>query len=317
MSSIEISDFKKHYNGLEAVRGISLSVETGELFGLIGPDGAGKTTLMRSICTLLKPTAGKILVAGHDSTSDIMAIRKILGYVPQRFSLYQDLTVEQNLQFFADLFQVPEEEREERLQRLYRFSRLEPFKKRLAGDLSGGMKQKLALSCSLIHTPELLILDEPTFGVDPLSREEFWDILKSIRQEGTTIFVSTAYMEEAELCDRVAFMYKGNIVTTGRPQEIKKSYPYPLYRLEGRDIHKLRSFFQKVKKIQSTQLFGNSIHVSFEEEPEKNQWKEWQEQTSGNLQNWEPHHPSIEDVFMYLTKEDSNPWQSSQSKQKN
>jgi ABC-2 type transport system ATP-binding protein len=317
MIPIEITDFKKYYGPVEAVQGISLKIEAGELFGLIGPDGAGKTTLMRSICTLLKPTAGKILVTGHDTISDILKIRKILGYMPQRFSLYQDLTVEQNLEFFADLFQVPDKEREERLQRLYRFSRLDPFEKRLAGELSGGMKQKLALSCALIHTPEILILDEPTFGVDPLSREEFWDILKSLRQEGTTIFISTAYMEEAELCDRVAFMYRGKVLITGKPQDIKNSYPYPLYKIEGKDIHNLRSFFQQQPDIHSTQLFGNSIHISFESEPDKNQWKSWQDQSGENLQSWDPLLPSIEDVFMHLTGKESEAWQNSPSKQKN
>jgi ABC-2 type transport system ATP-binding protein len=231
--------------------------------------------------------------------------------------LYQDLTVEQNLEFFADLFQVPDKEREERLQRLYRFSRLDPFEKRLAGELSGGMKQKLALSCALIHTPEILILDEPTFGVDPLSREEFWDILKSLRQEGTTIFISTAYMEEAELCDRVAFMYRGKVLITGKPQDIKNSYPYPLYKIEGKDIHNLRSFFQQQPDIHSTQLFGNSIHISFESEPDKNQWKSWQDQSGENLQSWDPLLPSIEDVFMHLTGKESEAWQNSPSKQKN
>ncbi|MBN2365042.1 MAG: ABC transporter ATP-binding protein [Calditrichaeota bacterium] len=305
MQAIEIKNFKRNYGEVEAVKDVSLQVEKGELFGLIGPDGAGKTTLMRSICTLLKPTSGHIRVMNRDSSNDYMEIRKIIGYMPQRFSLYQDLSVTQNLEFFADLFQVPADEREKRLQRLYEFSRLKPFRNRLAGALSGGMKQKLALSCSLIHTPEILVLDEPTFGVDPLSRAEFWDILKSIREEGTTIFVSTAYMEEAELCDRVAFMYKGEIITSGPPEEIKKSYPYPLYRLEGENMRQLRSFFDAQKKIHSTQLFGSAVHVSFEEEPEEQIWQKWKEQTDKNLQHWKKESPSIEDVFMYLIKQEN------------
>ena len=185
MSAIEITDFVKRYHTIEAVKGVSLSVDKGGLFGLIGPDGAGKTTLLRAVCTLLVPDEGSIHVNGMDTKKDIIQIRSILGYMPQRFSLYQDLTVAQNLKFFADLFQVPPSEQETRVRELYQFSRLEPFKNRLAGALSGGMKQKLALSCALIHTPEILVLDEPTFGVDPVSRDEFWKILYMIREQGT------------------------------------------------------------------------------------------------------------------------------------
>jgi ABC-2 type transport system ATP-binding protein len=304
MHPIEISDFVKNYGEVSAVNGISLQVKKSELFGIIGPDGAGKTTLLRSICTLLKPTSGKIMLSGKDVLEDITGIRKILGYMPQRFSLYQDLTTEQNLLFFADLFQVPQEKREDRLRRLYSFSKLEPFKNRLAGQLSGGMKQKLALSCALIHTPEILILDEPTFGVDPLSRQEFWEILKSIQQEGTTILVSTAYMEEAELCDRIALMHKGKIVRIGNPEEIKKLYPYPLYRITANNLQEMRVFFKKQKMVQQIHLFGNAIHLSFKNTPTDSDWKKWQQETSDNLISWTPHTPSIEDVFMDIMTED-------------
>ncbi|MEZ4763313.1 MAG: ABC transporter ATP-binding protein [Calditrichia bacterium] len=209
MSAIEITNFSKSFGETRAVKNVSLSVKPGELFGLIGPDGAGKTTLMRAICTLLLPDDGQIQVRGMNTREAIADIRAILGYMPQRFSLYQDLSVEQNLRFFADLFNVPAEERAARMKRLYQFSRLGNFNKRLAGQLSGGMKQKLALSCALIHTPEILVLDEPTFGVDPVSRKEFWEILHEIRKEGTTILVSTAYMDEADQCERVALMFNG------------------------------------------------------------------------------------------------------------
>ncbi len=177
MSEIDIRDFSKKFNAFSAVSGVNLSVNQGELYGLIGPDGAGKTTLMRVLCTLLLPSSGTIQIRGLDVTKNVPRIRAMLGYMPQRFSLYQDLSVEQNLFFFADLFEVTPQDRKNRLEQLYRFSRLEPFKKRRAGALSGGMKQKLALSCALIHTPEILVLDEPTYGVDPVSRQEFWDIL--------------------------------------------------------------------------------------------------------------------------------------------
>lgn len=305
MNAIEVIDLVKKYGQLTAVSEVNLQVRSGELFGIIGPDGAGKTTLLRSICTLLKPTSGKIKVAEKDVEQDFHYIRQILGYMPQRFSLYPDLTVEQNLHFFADLFQVPPEKREERLRRLYSFSRLEPFKNRRAAKLSGGMKQKLALSCALIHTPYILILDEPTYGVDPLSRQEFWDILHTIQQEGTTILLSTAYMEEAELCERMALMHKGKIITVGHPQEIRRQYPYPLYRVSGKNLNELRNYFSKQELVQKIHLFGNSLHLSFTKRPAEDDWKTWQQETDNNLDSWDLQTPSIEDVFLSLmsTKE--------------
>jgi ABC-type multidrug transport system ATPase subunit len=299
--AIEITQFQKKHQDIAAVHNLNLQVNQGEVFGLIGPDGAGKTTLMRAICTLIKPSTGTILVNGFDVTKDYSKIRQILGYMPQRFSLYHDLTVEQNLQFFADLFQVLPKERVKQLERLYKFSRLQPFNNRLAGALSGGMKQKLALSCALIHTPQILVLDEPTFGVDPVSRKEFWDILKIINGEGTTIFVSTAYMEEAEICDRVALMDRGDIVRIGTPKDIKDDYPFPLYRLTGKNLYHLRQFFLRIDDVKQIQLFGDAIHISFVRKPTEDEWTSWQKQTSHNLQLWEQHLPSMEDVFMDLT----------------
>ncbi|MBC8183704.1 ABC transporter ATP-binding protein [candidate division KSB1 bacterium] len=302
MNDIEIINFKKSYGDVNAVNGINLQVKKGELFGLIGPDGAGKTTLMRTICTLLLPDAGSIQVKGMDVTQNIPGIRALLGYMPQRFSLYQDLTVEQNLNFFADLFQVPQSNRESRLQQLFQFSKLEPFKKRAAGDLSGGMKQKLALSCALIHTPEILVLDEPTFGVDPVSRQEFWEILHSIRAEGTTILVSTAYMDEADLCDRVALFFSGQIKAVDTPLALRKNFKFPLYRLQGKNLRQLRDFFDQISGIHTTQTFGDSLHVSFSGKQSESQWQAWQKKTGGNLVSWQVQEPSIEDVFLDLIK---------------
>ncbi len=297
---ISITNFKKSYGEIEAVKGIDLQVKAGEVFGLIGPDGAGKTTLMRAVCTLLAPDEGEIKVAGRDVTRHIAETRTILGYMPQRFSLYQDLTVEQNLNFFAELFQVPEQEKESRLRQLYHFSRLEPFRNREAGALSGGMKQKLALSCALIHTPEVLVLDEPTFGVDPVSRKEFWDILRSIRQEGTTILVSTAYMDEADQCDRVALAFRGKIVATDTPAALKQDYPFPLFELHGDDLRQLRDYFTPLPGVHNTQMFGDSLHVSFGSEPETAQWEEWTQALGGSLSRRERIAPTIEDVFLSL-----------------
>jgi ABC-2 type transport system ATP-binding protein len=301
MVTLEIQNLVKKYAGVEVLKQINLSIKTGELFGLIGPDGAGKTTLMRAICTLLVPDEGKIIVQGYDISKHMVKIRNLIGYMPQRFSLYQDLTVEQNLSFFAELFQVPAGNRAERLQQLYQFSRLAPFKKRAAGALSGGMKQKLALSCALIHTPELLVLDEPTFGVDPVSRIEFWDILRSIQGQGTTIVVSTAYMDEANQCDRVALLFNGEIKALDEPKILRSHFKFPLYRLQANDLRNLLDFFQSLPNVHTKQLFGDALHVSFEQEPSESSWLEWQKSTHGNLQHWQKHDPSIEDVFLEVT----------------
>jgi ABC-type multidrug transport system ATPase subunit len=305
MNAIEIKDFVKKYGAIEAVKGINLNVTKGSLFGLIGPDGAGKTTLMRAICTLLLPDQGSITVNGFDTKKDVLKIRAILGYMPQRFSLYQDLTVSQNLRFFADLFQVPLEEQEARLTDLYQFSRLEPFKDRLAGALSGGMKQKLALSCALIHTPEILILDEPTFGVDPVSRHEFWEILYSIRDRGTTIFVSTAYMDEANLCDRVALFFNGKIQITDTPENLKKGYKYPLYQINVREQIPMIELLSSREEVHSIQKFGDSLHISFRKNPDQIQWKEISEKSDGNLISWNSIDPSIEDIFLDMMENDN------------
>ncbi len=300
MNDIEIKNFTKKYGVTEAVKNINLSVKKGEIFGLVGPDGAGKTSLIRSICTLLVPDSGSILVRGMDVSKSIAEIRSILGYMPQRFSLYQDLTVEQNLRFFADLFQVPEKEREIRKKQLFQFSRLKPFQKRQAGKLSGGMKQKLALSCALIHTPEILVLDEPTFGVDPVSRQEFWEILRIIQKEGTTILVSTAYMDEADQCERIALFFDGNIKGIGTPDELRANFKYPLYKLSGSILRDLKISFSSFEEVHTTQLFGDSVHVSFKKEPDEKQWGNWQESTNNNLVQWTKLKPTIEDVFLDL-----------------
>jgi ABC-type multidrug transport system ATPase subunit len=298
MNSIKIRDFVKRYGTIEAVKGINLNVERGSLFGLIGPDGAGKTTLMRAVCTLLLPDQGSITVNGFDTKKDVMKIRSILGYMPQRFSLYQDLTVAQNLTFFADLFQVPLEEQQTRLADLYQFSRLEAFKNRKAGALSGGMKQKLALSCALIHTPDILILDEPTFGVDPVSREEFWEILYTIRDQGTTILVSTAYMDEANLCERVALFFNGQIQKIDSPDNLKIQYKYTLFQINVREQNPMIRYFNSMSEVHSIQKFGDSLHISFQEEPDQTKWDEFKNNSDGNLISWNRIDPSIEDIFL-------------------
>jgi len=300
--TIEITNFSKNYGEVEAVKDLSLEIASGELFGLIGPDGAGKTTTMRTLCTLLRCEQGYMWVDGHDVRTDVRAIRSLLGYMPQRFSLYPDLSVEQNLRFFADLFAVPADEREKRLQQLYHFSKLEPFKKRLAQALSGGMKQKLALSCTLIHTPRILILDEPTTGVDPVSRREFWEILRQLSDEEVTILVSTPYMDEAELCDRVAFMHRGEALAVDYPKELSKHFPYQLFEATGPDTHGLENFFQSIPEASSIQIFGDRLHVSFDKGWDAAQLDTIKERSPVAIHKLEPIQPSMEDTFLALMK---------------
>ena len=241
-------------------------------------------------------------VDGKDVRKDIAAIRSILGYMPQRFSLYPDLTVEQNLNFFAELFGVSKLEKAERMAELYQFSKLEPFKKRLAGDLSGGMKQKLALSCTLIHTPKILILDEPTTGVDPVSRREFWEILRRLQGEGVTILVSTPYMDEAGLCARVAFMHQGRILAMDKPENLHELFPDHLYDMTSSDNRALESFFRRETDARSQQIFGERLHASFENELLRAQIDEIVQNAPVQIEDFHRIQPSIEDTFLALMK---------------
>lgn len=259
MKAISISTVSHSYGSLKALDGISLEINQGEIHGLIGPDSAGKTTLMRLLCGLMSIQQGSISIGETDVNSAYRDIRKRIGYMPQKFSLYQDLSVRENLLFFARLFGVPAGERESRMRELYSFSHLEQFSNRRAGALSGGMKQKLALSCALIHRPELLILDEPTFGVDPLSRQEFWQILKNIQSSGTTLLVSTSYMDEAELCDQITLLHAGRILVSGLLTDIRKDWGRKVFRITADN---LKALFPLLKQSFGTcQLFGNEIHI--------------------------------------------------------
>ncbi|HEX3019940.1 MAG TPA: ABC transporter ATP-binding protein [Chitinispirillaceae bacterium] len=234
MAAITVSKLQKNYGSVNALNGISFSVQKGSLFGIIGADGAGKSSLMRILVTLTNSDSGQVSVLEKNVDSDYQFIRSQIGYMPQRFSLYQDLSVKENLLFFADIYGVKSRQRKERFEKLLSFSRLEQFQNRRAAHLSGGMKQKLALCCALIHTPDILILDEPTTGVDPVSRNEFWDILKDLRKQGITIVVSTPYMDEASMCEQLLILHKGEILKNGTPEELLHSYPYLIYRV-GKD----------------------------------------------------------------------------------
>lgn len=264
-AAIWASGLRKQFGDLAAVDGLDLRVAEGEIFGLVGPDGAGKTTAMRLLCGLLDATAGEARVAGADVLRRPEEAKRHIGYMPQRFSLYGDLTVAENLLFFANLYHVPRAERLRRERDLLDFSRLEPFRDRLARDLSGGMKQKLALACTLIHTPRVLFLDEPTTGVDPVSRRDFWRILYSLLKQGVTLFVSTPYMDEAERCGRVALMDHGRLLLCDTPDALKQRMRGHLLEVVARPQRAARDLLQSRPEALGVQVFGDRLHVWVED----------------------------------------------------
>jgi ABC-2 type transport system ATP-binding protein len=256
--SIQVHNISKSYNKISAIDSISFEVKKGELFGLIGPDGAGKTTIFRILTTLLLANEGSATVAGFDVVLDYKAIRNSVGYMPGKFSLYQDLTVEENLNFFATIFGTTIEENYDLIKDIY--IQIEPFKTRRAGALSGGMKQKLALCCALIHKPTVLFLDEPTTGVDPVSRKEFWIMLKRLQEKGITILVSTPYMDEASLCDRIALIQKGKILKIDSPENIINNYEKIIYDVQAKNTHGLIHDLKNYPNQYSVYAFGEFIH---------------------------------------------------------
>ena len=256
---IEVKDLHKKYGDVIALEKVSLTVEKGELFGLIGPDGAGKTTLMRILMSLLLPDKGSATMSGLDVVNDYKKVRLITGYMPGRFSLYPDLTVEENLKFFATVFGTTIEENYYLIKDIYQ--QIEPFKTRRAGKLSGGMKQKLALSCALIHKPELLILDEPTTGVDAVSRKEFWEMLKRLKGMGITILVSTPYMDEASLCDRIALIQQGRLMDVATPQAMMHSFPEDLWAVRTHKIYDTSKLLELLPSVMSVNSFGQVLHL--------------------------------------------------------
>lgn len=258
--AVTVNNISKSFDKTKAVESVSFNVEKGELFGFIGPDGAGKTTLFRMLTTLLLPDSGEAYVDGFDIVKDFKKIRGSVGYMPGRFSLYQDLSVEENLKFFARVFGTTIEANYELIKDIYVF--LEPFRKRRAGKLSGGMKQKLALCCALIHKPVVLFLDEPTTGVDPVSRNEFWEMLGKLKEGGITILVSTPYMDEASKCDRIALMQKGKILDIGFLNEIISKYEKPVYALRSGDMHKLILDLRAAENTDSVYSFGDYLHYT-------------------------------------------------------
>jgi ABC-2 type transport system ATP-binding protein len=258
--AVSVHGLRKHFDATTALDGISFTVRPGELFGFIGPDGGGKTTLFRILATLLVPTEGRACVLGYDVVHDLWALRRHIGYMPGRFSLYPDLTVQENLHFFASVFGTTIERGYERIAPIY--SQLEPFSNRRAGALSGGMKQKLALSCALVHQPRILLLDEPTTGVDAVSRREFWDLLDGLKTAGLTIAVSTPYMDEADRCDRVALIQRGRLLSVDTPGAISRAFDRPLFAVRGADRYRVLLATRAYEHTHSAFSFGESLHFT-------------------------------------------------------
>jgi ABC-2 type transport system ATP-binding protein len=306
MQSVIVENISKKYtikkDVVEALKGISFQVDKGEIFGIIGPDGAGKTSLFRILTTLLIADDGKATVDGFDVVKDYKQIRNRVGYMPGRFSLYQDLSVQENLAFFAAIFNTTIRENYDLVKDIYQ--QIEPFKNRRAGQLSGGMKQKLALSCALIHKPSVLFLDEPTTGVDAVSRKEFWEMLHLLKLEGITILVSTPYMDEAGRCDRVALIQKGELLSINTPKGITQEFKKPLWAMRANEMFRLMNTIREDPSVESCFPFGQYHHIVFKN-PGNDQKRLEAIAQNGNYTEVEIHsiEPNIEDCFMSLMKE--------------
>lgn len=289
----------KTYAHVEALKEVTFHVDKGELFGVIGPDGAGKTSLFRILSTLLLPDSGEATVLGIDATRDYASVRRKMGYMPGRFSLYQDLSIEENINLFASIYGTTLDENYENIRYIY--AQIEPFRKRRAGALSGGMKQKLALCCALVHSPEILFLDEPTTGVDAVSRSEFWEILQMLKKRGMTILVSTPYMDEASLCDRVALMQDGRILSIDAPARITEAYAYTLLAVKTNEKYNMLSSLRMLEEASLVYPFGENIHVVSDKGKLTSEALSKYLSDQG-MENWEivPVAPDIEDCFIAL-----------------
>ncbi|OGB91120.1 MAG: multidrug ABC transporter ATP-binding protein [candidate division NC10 bacterium RBG_16_65_8] len=302
-TAIEMLGLTRRFGAFTAVDHLDLTIPRGELFGLVGPDGAGKTTPLRMLAGILTPTEGDAVVAGYSTRKEPEALKGKIAYMSQRFGLYGDLTVLENLNFYADLFEVPAKERSTRIDRLLGFSNLTPFKDRLADKLSGGMKQKLGLACALIHTPEIVLLDEPTNGVDPVSRRDFWRILYEMLKEGVTILVTTAYLDEAERCNRVGLMHQGRLLALDTPDSVKTLMVGDLAEIRVVDAWRARHVLAAVPQVASVTLFGHRLHVALED-MDRDLPAVLAALEAEGLQPHDPRRviPSLEDVFISMVE---------------
>ena len=304
MDAIRTDQLTKRFGDLRAVDELTLTVDEGEIFGLVGPDGAGKTTTMRLLTSIMEPTSGEAWVAGCHVVREAEKIKENIGYMSQRFGLYPDLTVMENIDFYADIYNQPPSGRKERIERLLSFSNLAAFKRRLAGNLSGGMKQKLGLACALIHTPKVLFLDEPTNGVDPVSRRDFWRILYQLLREKVTIFVSTAYLDEAERCNRVGLIDRGRLLACGTPQEVKKLMRGTILEIRTDEPRQAAAVLKQRLAGASVGLFGDRVHVvSLEPDRTAAEAETALAQAGLGMVQIRPIDPSLEDVFISVLTE--------------
>ena len=299
MDAIRVEMLTKYFGDLSAVDALTFKVAEGEIFGLVGPDGAGKTTIMRLLTSIMEPTSGDAWVAGRHTVKEAEAIKEEIGYMSQRFGLYPDLTVVENIHFYADIYGVPRKGRDEKIDRLLTFSSMTPFKRRLAGRLSGGMKQKLGLACTLIHTPKVLFLDEPTNGVDPVSRRDFWRILYQLLREKVTIFVSTAYLDEAERCNRIGLIHRGKLLALGTPDEVKKLMRGTIIEIRCVEPRRATALLREHLKADSVGLFGDRVHVVTQDSDQATAQAEAVLGSAG-LEHGDirPIEPALEDVFI-------------------
>jgi ABC-2 type transport system ATP-binding protein len=300
---IKTQDLTKTFGRTSAVKGLNLEVMKGELFGLVGPDGAGKTTIMRLLTAIMDPTSGDAWIGGHSILSHGERIKEEIGYMSQRFGLYDDLTVMENIDFYADLYGVPKSERPPRIERLLGFSNLTPFKDRLAGKLSGGMKQKLGLACALIHTPRVLFLDEPTNGVDPVSRRDFWKILYDLLKEEITVFVSTSYLDEAERCTRIGLIHKGSLLMVEEPAGVKETLAVPMIEVFSPNARAARAVLTSMGDVESVSIYGDRLHIALKERQAIGRVVDGLTAKGVEVEGHREIVPSLEDVFISLVKE--------------
>ncbi len=305
---VEASGLTKRFDAVAAVGGLSFTVERGEIFGLVGPDGAGKTATMRMLAGVMRPDGGSIVVDGIDVVSDPEEGKQHISYMPQRFGLYEELTVDENIRFYADLFEVPARAREERAERLLAASGMSQFRARLAGQLSGGMKQKLGLTCALVHTPRILLLDEPTTGVDPVSRRDFWRILYGLREEGVTIVISTAYLDEAERCNRLALLNSGRVLYCDTPAALKQRMPGAIVAISSPAGREARAVIAALEGVSDALLVGDGVHAVVDDSAIRiPQLREALQRANVPFADIAVGEPSIEDVFVALLENDRRP----------
>jgi ABC-2 type transport system ATP-binding protein len=300
---VETKGLTRRFGALTAVNRLSVRIARGEIFGLVGPDGAGKTTTLRLLCGLLDPTEGEARVVGRDVQRDLDAIKDRIGYMAQRFGLYVDLTVEENMRFYADLFGISQSERTALAAQLLRMTRMEPFRGRLAGNLSGGMKQKLALMCTLLHHPQVLFLDEPTNGVDPVSRRDFWAILYQLVKDGLTVVITTAYLDEAERCNRVGLMYQGRLIRCEAPDALKRNIDEECYEVRASDTRRAKEIIERIPGVTGVEPAGAGLHL-FLSPSQVSPDRLKNEIVSGGLAllAFKQIVPSLEDVFIALIR---------------